>query len=253
VAAPVPDIANIGQGSYQGTSPRSQGLYTVAAGDNRLFYAIGAASSSAGPPGTVGWNGNALALIGHFAFTSSGTSDISFWYADNLTPGTGPATFTNSASWTALGYAHIPVSGVDTSRIPVIGTGAGATSVAPACSVAGGISTDIYLAGMVTRAATNTDNQPAPNQLANQNTINTLYSFAADYLAGNSSGNFSWTVAANDWAAIGLLLHGLASAGGGSGGLWGGGTGLIGAAAARGLGGGSASGLGLWDGISGLR
>lgn len=202
------DPSTLISNKFQGTSPATFPGVSVAIPDLRHVIAVVMAGSS--PPPAVVYGGNGYNFLGHNSFTSSGTSDVSWWYLDNPTVGSASLVISSASSFVALAYASIPIMGVDLNRVPVLGTGAGAVSTAPACNASGSPGpNDVSLAAMLTRATSITP--PGGNQinLATQNVINTLYCASFDQILGVNAGTFSWTTTSTDWTAQALTIYGL--------------------------------------------
>lgn len=182
---------------------------TCAAADNCLAILVGADQQvTPAPPSVLTYNGVGLTLLSSISKSNNYLGNASIWYLFNPPTGSSLVVSAQTANnQSGFAMCAIPMSGVDTGRVPIAGTGANGTSAAAACSVSGATSNDLQL-GVVFVRSTTLASAGAPQNVVTSTptlpllSINGLDSFSADYITAGSAGNFAWTLTSNDWAAI---------------------------------------------------
>lgn len=248
------DTANVASNSVIGGTTLSLN-YVCAAGVNRVLISGGSDSTGGALASGITNNGVAALVVPSGGKTNT-QETVDWYYVDNPPIGASiAAAVTYPTATNAIALLVIPLKGADLTRVPLAGTGTqGVPSANIACSTPAATANDIAFAATQNRGTTQVAGGAPQTNVVTLNGINASSSYACSSIAGPSAGNFTWTITSGNWSAIGVTVFGTSGGGGGgSGGLWGGGEGLIGSAASRGIVGGATNGLGLWDGVPGLR
>jgi hypothetical protein len=185
---------------------------TCAVTDNFLLVAVGGDIATLNaPPSGITYNGAALTLVGSQNYTSNYRGNVSWWYLNNPTTGSAlPLVATEPTNITGFAMAAIPMSGVNTSAAPTLGTtGSFASSAAASCVTTGAGPNDLQFGSCFIRStALASGGAPQANVIAPINGIHALDGFACDYIPGTSAGNFSWTLTSGNWIGLGVTVFG---------------------------------------------
>lgn len=211
-----------GSTAAAGSAPNGTGKtvsLTTSALDTRLIVLAGNDTGN-GPPTTMSYNG--VNLTNDFTYNPVAGMNVSEWRMDNPPAGTFNVIATWPTSTTGFGMIAIPLRGADLAQLPIAGTGANGSSVAPACSVAGAGANDLQLAVMMARSTTCVSAGAPQGVVVSVATmpitsINTLDSFTADSIPGANAGNFAWTITSGTWVCIAMKILAPTASGGGTG------------------------------------
>jgi hypothetical protein len=208
------DFANVASATAGAGTSVSVNV-TCAVTDNFLLVAVGGDIATLNaPPTGITYNGAALTLIGSQNYTSNYRGNVSRRYLNNPTTGSAlPLVTTEGTNITGFAMAAIPMSGVNTSTPPALGTtGSFASSAAASCVTSGAGPNDIQFGSCFIRSSgLASGGAPQANVITPINGINGIDGFACDYIPGVSAGNFSWTLTSGNWIGLGVTVFGQAA------------------------------------------
>jgi hypothetical protein len=188
--------------------------YTARATDTRIVAAIATSATPQNLPSPVTYNSVTMNQLGIIT-SSSGLISLLFYYLDNPSNSLGWGSALNlTAGYTANGTGYInaavSMSGHDTTRIPVIGTGSEENpTTTPTYNQTGAGTSDIYLGAVfgqpnTTITATGTGQTSLTQTIA----VNGGISLSLDEILGTNSGSFSWSTTNMDAAVLGVIVFG---------------------------------------------
>lgn len=201
------DIANVASNFNGATQPILFNC-TCTAADNFLFIPVGTdLNTAAAVPNTVTYNGINATLLTSDTFTSNYRGTVSLWYLNNPPTGTFQVSISDPTLPSGYGAVAVPMSGVNTSLVPAFNAGnhGNATSAAHTTPVAG--IADMQVAMCFSRGTSITSGG-GQTQLVTPTGGGSDFT-ACDYIAGPTTGAFSWTFATSNFIGLGATIFGL--------------------------------------------